>query len=346
MKIAFIIPSLINKGPIIVVDTIIRHLTDKVEQIDVFYFDDKFGVDFNCATHKINFNQPIDFDEYDIIHSHMYRPDKYIHRWKSKIKKAKVVSTIHQDIFQNLKFSYNFFIAVIFSHLWKRNLMTMDSVAIISQKLFSLYHIQIPKSTIVYNGIDIDYKPELADQSIISQIDKLRNNGYKIAGTYAAINKRKGIDQLISLLDIRDDIALVIIGEGTEKERLKKVINKKNLNNRALFLPYLKHPYNYLSHFDVYVMPSRSEGFGLALAEAALTHTPVVCSNIDVFHEIFDDSEASFFELENTISLSNAIDKALTTSTEKTDNAYNRIQSNFTGHIMADNYLSFYKQVL
>lgn len=93
-------------------------------------------------------------------------------------------------------------------------------------------------------------------------------------------------------------------------------------------------------------MPSRSEGFGLALAEAALTHTPVVCSNIDVFHEIFDDSEASFFELENTISLSNAIDKALTTSTEKTDNAYNRIQSNFTGHIMADNYLSFYKQVL
>ncbi|MEG0467817.1 MAG: glycosyltransferase family 4 protein, partial [Mucinivorans sp.] len=150
MKIAFIIPSLINKGPIIVVDTIIRHLTDKVEQIDVFYFDDKFGVDFNCATHKINFNQPIDFDEYDIIHSHGYRPDKYVNKWRRHIVKAKTVSTIHADIAQDLKYSYNIFVSFVFTRIWHRFLSKMDLVVVISDKLKKIYQHKISNLVLVY----------------------------------------------------------------------------------------------------------------------------------------------------------------------------------------------------
>lgn len=46
MKIAFIVPSLINKGPIIVVDTLVRNLINQVEKVDLFYFDEKYGIDF------------------------------------------------------------------------------------------------------------------------------------------------------------------------------------------------------------------------------------------------------------------------------------------------------------
>lgn len=39
MKIAFIIPSLINEGPVIVAKDIIEGLINKVALIDVYYFD-------------------------------------------------------------------------------------------------------------------------------------------------------------------------------------------------------------------------------------------------------------------------------------------------------------------
>lgn len=346
MKIAYIIPSLVNKGPIIVVDTIVRNLIDKVDKIDVYYFDDIEGVNFVCPTHKIDFNTPIDFDEYDIVHSHMFRPDKYICKWRKKIKKAKLISTIHQDIFQNLKFSYNVPVAILFTYLWKRYLKKMDGVVVISRKLLDLYSRSIPQSAIVYNGVDIEYNPNIADKGVCHQIEELHKRGFKIVGTYAAINKRKGIDQLFALLAIRSDIALVIIGQGEEKDRLEKLTIKQGLGARVLFFPYLNHPYNYLENIDVYAMPSRSEGFGLSVAEAALTRTPIVCSNIDVFKEIFEDSQVSFFEIENIPSLSHAVDVAMSASDNKIENAYNRIQSNFTGEIMAINYLKLYNSIL
>ena len=78
MKIAFIVPSLTNKGPIIVVDTLVRNLINQVEKVDLFYFDEKYGIDFCCQTYLIDFDTPISFDNYDIIHSHGFRPDKYV----------------------------------------------------------------------------------------------------------------------------------------------------------------------------------------------------------------------------------------------------------------------------
>ena len=346
MKIAFIIPSLINQGPVIVVNTIIKFLIDKVEQIEVYYFDDKKGIGFVCPTHKIRMDTPIDFDKYDIIHSHMYRPDKYVNKWRAKIKRAKTVTTIHQDIFQNLKYSYNFFVAIVFGYIWKGFIRKMDMVIVISKKLYNLYEKKMKQLLVVHNGVDISINEQDADPEISGAIKRLSEKGYKIIGTYAAITKRKGIDQLITLLKIRNDIGLVIIGEGVEKEKLIANVKKNGWDDRVLFFPYLKEPYNYIRDFDVYAMPNRSEGFGLAIAEAALTKIPVVCSDIDVFKEIFDETEATFFKLENIQSLSDSINLAFKLGQAKTEKAYNKIMTHFSAQVMADNYLRLYKRML
>ena len=92
MKIAFILPSLINKGPIVVVNNVVKYLKSYVEQIDVYYFDATPAMDFDCPVYKIRMNQAIDFDKYDIIHSHCLRPDKYVIKWRKKIKNAKIIT--------------------------------------------------------------------------------------------------------------------------------------------------------------------------------------------------------------------------------------------------------------
>lgn len=347
MNVAYILPSLTNTGPTIVINTLIRNIIDKISNVDVYYFDEKESMEFPCPTHRIDFNTRIDFEKYNIVHSNMYRPDKYINKFYKTIdhNKTKLISTIHQDIFNNLKYSYNLPTAVIFNIVWKHYLKCFDHVAVISHKLLDLYKPTFPQSSVVYNGVDIDYNPSTACNEIVNQIITLKAKGLKVIGTYAAINKRKGIDQLFNLLDIRKDIGLVIIGEGAEKERLRKLAGNIGHKDRVLFFPYLKQPYNYLKHIDIYAMPSRSEGFGLAMIEAALTHTPIICSSIDVFHEIFNDSQAVFFELENTLSLSNAVDKATNNSFELSEQGYIRVKEMFTGDIMGANYLLLYNQL-
>ena len=107
MKIAFILPSLINKGPIVVVNNVVKYLKSYVEQIDVYYFDATPAMDFDCPVYKIRMNQAIDFDKYDIIHSHCLRPDKYVIKWRKKIKNAKIITTLHQDTFRSFQYQYN-----------------------------------------------------------------------------------------------------------------------------------------------------------------------------------------------------------------------------------------------
>ena len=72
MKIAFIIPSLINEGPVIVTKDIIEGLINKVDLIDVYYFDERENaISFPCNTYKISFFEKIDFNKYDVVHTHL-----------------------------------------------------------------------------------------------------------------------------------------------------------------------------------------------------------------------------------------------------------------------------------
>lgn len=347
MRIAFILPSLVSQGPIVVAHTIINHMIPWVDKIDVFYFDEITGLDFPCDVHRIDYNIPIDFDSYDIIHTHMYRPDKYVFKWRKKIKKARTVTTIHQDIFQNLRYSYNWGVAAVYTPLWLRYMKVFDRVCPISNKLWEMYKSRLSNlNHTVYNGVDVDYEPALAEAPVVNRILELKKNNCRVIGTYAYITRRKGIDLLLELCMYRDDVVVVIIGEGKEKSKLEAFVRVNHLGNRVLFLPYLPKPYNYLGAVDIYAMPSRSEGFGLALVEGACTKTPIVCSDIEVFHEVFDASAVSFFELDNVVALSDAIDDCWMKRESKVENAFRRAKCDFSGYNMAQEYLNVYKELL
>lgn len=345
MKIAFILPSLINKGPIIVAHTIIKNIIDKVEKIDVYYFDDNFALDFPCSTYKLSMNVAIDFDSYDIIHTHGLRPDRYIHKWKKNIKKTKTVTTIHADIAQDFKYGYNKLVSLIFTPIWLKLMANHDSIAVISEKLKDLYKNKFKNIYRVYNGVDIYLEEFSINQNYVDKINELKERELVIIGSYAAINKRKGIDQIVRLLATRDDLSLVFIGEGKEINNLQYLAQSLGVADRLVFLPYTLKPYGYVHLFDIYAMPSRSEGFGLALVEAALTKASIICSDIPVFHEIFNEDEVSYFRLEDMDSLNVAVSEALNKRSLKSNNAFEKAKK-FSGEIMGANYLDFYNKVL
>jgi glycosyltransferase involved in cell wall biosynthesis len=90
-------------------------------------------------------------------------------------------------------------------------------------------------------------------------------------------------------------------------------------------------------------MPSKSEGFGLALVEAVQQKVPVICSDIAVFKELFTEHEVTFFKSDDMTSLVNALKFVDSTTSDKSQLALERYQNNYTDILMAANYYKLYR---
>ncbi|WP_458409356.1 glycosyltransferase family 4 protein [Bacteroides congonensis] len=346
MKIAYILPSLRNQGPVIVVKNIVDYLLEWGVEIDVFYFDDfPSAMYFNCPVKKISMKTCIDFEQYDIVHSHCLRPDIYVAKWKKKLNRAKLVSTLHQDTYRTFRYQYNFIMSYILTKYWCFIQSKFDAIVSISEQLRRTYRgcIKAPIATI-YNGCVINMDGEGDDEIIRSILEKKKE--YKILGTYAFVTSRKGLDQIIKVLPYLQEYVFIIIGEGPDIKELKLLSQKLHISDRVIFFSYQRNPCNYLPYFDVYVMPSYSEGFGLAMVEAALAKRAIVCSDIPSFHEIFGNDEACFFTLKDIKSLRKAIINAYENRNIMGEMAYRRVYNHFTTQRMAENHLIYYKELL
>lgn len=347
MKIAYIVPSLANKGPVIVVNNLTKELVKMGVEVEVFYFDKKEAMIFDCPTRQIDINKAIDFDSYDIIHSNGLRPDKYLAKHKKLIKKAKTLSTIHSDIKRDLRYSHNFIVSTIFTPIWLNYIKKLDGCVVISDNLMEIYRNKFKNIFRVHNGVDISIDYSKTASEVVEKIVSLRENSTHILGTYAHITPIKGLEQLIKLIGRNPKLGAVIIGEGETKNSLLALSNKLNVADRVVFFDYQKEPYNYLPLFDVYTMCSRSEGFGLALVEAAMGGCPIVCSDIEVFREIFDESEVSFFTLDDIGSFDKAVEEAVLDGGKvKQEKASEKVKTSFISKAMAQNYIKVYRELI
>jgi hypothetical protein len=148
MKIAFIVPSLANRSPIRVVRDIVSEIHNKVESVDLYYFDDIVELQFNCPVYRIKISDDINFNNYDIIHSHLYRPDRYILKNRKKIK-IKTVTTLHSDIRKG------YFASLIIRWVWLIYLKSQTKIVILTKYLSDNYYkhyIDLKKIVCINNG--------------------------------------------------------------------------------------------------------------------------------------------------------------------------------------------------
>lgn len=347
MKIAFVLPSLANKGPVIVVYNLIKILlNDKRVSLIVFYFNDvENPLKFECEVSKINFNKKIDFSKYDIIHSHTLRSDFYLFRFRKHISSAKIVTTIHQDSFHTLRTRYNIFISKALTYSWIYLQTRFDAIIAISGEINLKYNKYFtPKLHTIYNGCFVDN--HIIDTTFKDIILNLRSDGFKVLCSYCTITKDKGLQQVIKALKSLPDYVFLIIGEGPYLNHLKQFTLDERLENRVLFFPYIHVPYSYLQFIDLYMMTSYSEGFGLSMVEAALEKKSIVCSNIPIFKELFTKDEVTFFELDQTNDLVTSIQHGYKMKKEKGILAFDKASTYYTANSMAENHLSLYYKIL
>ena len=116
-------------------------------------------------------------------------------------------------------------------------------------------------------------------------------------GRLAASERMKGFDEVLDILprlvNEVPNLVYVIAGDGDDKPRLEQKARKLGISDRVVFtglVPESEKPALYRTA-DVYVMPSRGEGFGFVFLEAMACGIPVVASKVDGSREALRGGE-------------------------------------------------------
>ena len=102
--------------------------------------------------------------------------------------------------------------------------------------------------------------------------------------------KQKGQDILLkALAEIKNkklcplNFKMHLVGDGSSRELLQEISNTLGINELVVFEGNKPREWIYenLCNFDLFIQPSRYEGFGLTVAEAMVAKVPVLSSNIE-----------------------------------------------------------------
>lgn len=344
IRIAIIIPRLAALGPVFVMQNLVNSLyDDKVFSITVFYLDSKVASNVRMSVPvKQLKREKFQFNDFDIIHTNGIRPDLFAYQNRKKIKYH--ISTIHNFVFEDLGFTYNKLISFLIGNMWLLLWKRADKLVCVSNSMKTHYSkwFSSSKLEVIYNGIAEIDKNHVTDNDVIRTIKKFKSRELKVVGTAGILTRRKGFEQILHLVSADKSLAAVIIGEGKELSNLRHLSEALNISERCEFCGFRSNAVVYFKYFDLFIMPSKSEGFGLALIEAVQQRVRVICSDIGVFRELFTGDEVTFFKSGNQTDLSSAFRIASETGKTKTEEAYIRYVNNYTAALMARQYSEVY----
>lgn len=212
-------------------------------------------------------------EEYDIAVAYAGPMDFITYFILNKIKAKKKVQWIHFDI---TKIHFNKAFAI-------KNYKKFDKVFVVSEeakdKLLNSIPLLKEKVEVFFNIMSSDLIKRMSKNDK-SFDDKF--NGLRIL-TVARLTNQKGQDITIPilkrLLDEGYNLKWYCIGEGINREKYIKQIRSLNIENNYILLGNKLNPYPYMKDCDIYVQPSRFEGYCITLAEARCFNNPVITTN-------------------------------------------------------------------
>jgi glycosyltransferase involved in cell wall biosynthesis len=112
-----------------------------------------------------------------------------------------------------------------------------------------------------------------------------------IAELHPIKNLAVAIDAVASLIHIFPSLRYVIIGEGQERAQLTAQIYHLGLEEHVFLVGALPEAARFLKAFDLFVLPSTSEGAGYVLLEAGLASVPIVATNVGGIPELITNGQ-------------------------------------------------------
>lgn len=110
-----------------------------------------------------------------------------------------------------------------------------------------------------------------------------------VVGSLARLDRIKGIDVLLHAAAGLNGTRIVVSGEGPEADQLRAQASELGLGQRFRIEPWSDARRDLFDEIDIFVLPSRAEGFPLSIVEAMLAGRPVVATDVGSVKEAVVD---------------------------------------------------------
>lgn len=163
------------------------------------------------------------------------------------------------------------------------------------------YGVDKGKITVGCNAVDIDYFISQTKKAEQNEIEELKRTFLKKNILYVgSFIPRKGVMQLIKAFELlhnaTEDVGLILIGDGPDKESYRAYIRENNIKD--VYFPGFVQKGEITKYFlisDCLVLPSYNEVWGLVVNEAMACGVPVVVSKYcGSSYDLIKDGENGF----------------------------------------------------
>lgn len=203
--------------------------------------------------------------EVSLIHAQWFFPQGPIAARIAKKRNIPFGVTAHGSDINQLQSPF-------FKYMYKKVIKQASLITAVSdslsQQIQSLESTQVAVISMGINQGYFEVKREEVDTKSIISVGRL--------------DKQKGFQDVIQVLPQLPEYHYTIIGEGSDRQYLISLAKKYNVADRV-YLVGSKTPEEIMEYYrtaGLFILPSRTEGFGLSVVEAMAAGVPVITSDI------------------------------------------------------------------
>lgn len=348
IKILNSLDSSLFEGALIVLDEVFDPLNLDTEKSKLISLNKKRGNDIKIAVELARIFRE---GKYDIIHTHA---------WGTLVegilaaKLAGIPITIHGEHGTFHRSGKRRLVQKIFFN-WADYVLSVSNV--LADDLSRTLGVKRAKITAILNGVDINkFRPDAGKRVKYREKHKVDADTVWIGtvGRPAEVKNQHLMIRALPLLRKEGIPArFTIVGDTpmySLRPELEKLAADLDVQHCLEFTGKQSDIAGYLNAFDIFVLPSLSEGCSNVILEAMACGVPVVASRVGGTPELIEHMRSGMlFESNDVRDLANALLQLINNrelATKLSSNALKRIKAEFTLDKMVANYQNFYLQAV
>jgi len=233
-------------------------------------------------------------NRYDVIHSHMF--------WAERVSIVPGKLTGHRVVFNEHGLG-----------LWRKwyHVMIMHLMSMLADRVITSceenYRVRMEreklspgKMVVIYNSFNEERDIKFSRLSLRDIRDGKFVIGY--AGRFNTVKRLELFLDIAERLKYRiKDFKIILVGDGDLRQGLEKEISRRGLEEFFHMPGFVLDVDAYYRIFDVFVLPSRVEGFSLALLEAAAAGIPLIAFDVGGNSEIITNGISGYTIADNDV---------------------------------------------